>query len=370
MPRGLQQMAWLVLLMYFGTVTEAACVSGTDGVHQAHVRGLTWPTGFCGVYAVDSDTCPDVAVDLATTAVEVASKVACSGRNATASKEILDSSEARACPPPLQTSQDTAHINHMALTEALPGVTERRGGWTRGGVGCARGAHAAAGGGLSRGGGAEGGAAGGLWRLVALLLMLLLLGAAGGRVVARRVMHRPVISFLQRNLRLPHALPGMLLPVVLLSCLIGSTQATVGARVLTGTPSFAVNWLSDTGDILFHFNPRVRLGRQDLIVMNARANGGSWGPEEYLNFGSGQAEATWHITVDTTGFRVLADGNQLHMFLHRLPWSSFSRVESGNVAIQSRYRAQARASEIEKERARASEGGRKRKRERARKAER
>ena len=123
MPHGLQQMAGLVLLMYFGPVTEAACVSGTDGVHQAHVRGLTWPTGFCGVYAVDSDTCPDVAVDLATTAVEVASKVACSGPNAAASKEIPNSSEARARPPPLQTSQDFKALVKGGGLNATRGVT-------------------------------------------------------------------------------------------------------------------------------------------------------------------------------------------------------------------------------------------------------
>jgi len=109
----------LVLLMYFGTVTEAR-VSGTEGV-EAHVRGLTWPTGFCDVYEVDGDTCSDVTVDFATTAVEVASKqVAHSGPNAAAKKEILNSSEARACPLPLQTSEDTAPIiSRMACMEKL-----------------------------------------------------------------------------------------------------------------------------------------------------------------------------------------------------------------------------------------------------------
>ena len=59
----------------------------------------------------------DIFTDFATTAVEVASKVAHSGRNAAAKKEILNSSEASVCPPPLQTSQDAAPLNHMALTE-------------------------------------------------------------------------------------------------------------------------------------------------------------------------------------------------------------------------------------------------------------
>ena len=37
MPRGFQPMAWMVLLMYFGTVAEEARISGTDRV-QAHVQ--------------------------------------------------------------------------------------------------------------------------------------------------------------------------------------------------------------------------------------------------------------------------------------------------------------------------------------------
>jgi len=121
MPRGFQPMAWLVLLMYFGTVAEEARISGTDRV-QAHVQGHTWPTGFCGVYEVDG-TCSHVTVDLATTAVEVASKVACSGPNAAASKEIPNSSEARARPPPLQTSQDFKALVKGGGLNATRGVT-------------------------------------------------------------------------------------------------------------------------------------------------------------------------------------------------------------------------------------------------------
>ena len=116
MPRAFQRLAWLELLMVFGTVTEAGRISGTGRV-QAHAQGHTWPTGFCGVYEIDRDTYSDMIVDFCTTAVEVASKVAYSGPNAAAKKEILNSSEASVCPPPLQTSQDAAPLNHMALTE-------------------------------------------------------------------------------------------------------------------------------------------------------------------------------------------------------------------------------------------------------------
>ena len=41
------------------------------------------------------------------------------------------------------------------------------------------------------------------------------------------VMHRPVSPFRRRNLLLPHALPGLFLPVVLLLCLIESTQTAI-----------------------------------------------------------------------------------------------------------------------------------------------
>ena len=116
MPRAFQRLAWLELLMVFGTVTEAGRISGTGRV-QAHAQGHTWPTGFCGVYEIDRDTYSDMIVDFCTTAVEVASKVAYSGPNTAAKKEILNNSEASVCPPPLQTSQDAAPLNHMALTE-------------------------------------------------------------------------------------------------------------------------------------------------------------------------------------------------------------------------------------------------------------
>ena len=78
-----------------------------------------WPTGFCGVYEVDGgNTNPDVAADFCTTAVAVASKVAHSGPNAAAKTEHLASSEARARPPPLQSSQDAAPVlSHMGFTE-------------------------------------------------------------------------------------------------------------------------------------------------------------------------------------------------------------------------------------------------------------
>jgi hypothetical protein len=83
----------------------------------------------------------------------------------------------------------------------------------------------------------------------------------------------------------------------------------------------AKNWLSDKGDILFHFNPRPdEMPRH--IAMNAYING-SWGTEdrvplEYDN--SSMKNAKWIITVDDRGFRVV-DGTSnklVHVFAHRV----------------------------------------------------
>ena len=118
-------------------------------------------------------------------------------------------------------------------------------------------------------------------------------------------------------------------------------MAPGGARVLTGTPSFVVNWLSFTGDILFHFNPRIA---ENEIVMNTKAHGGCWGKEERIQLDTGRASATWHVAVDETGFSVLVGGKEKHLFRHRLPWVTFSHVQSsstsqgqadgGNVTVQ------------------------------------
>eukprot|EP00802_Teleaulax_amphioxeia_P016981 Tamp_17120.p1 GENE.Tamp_17120~~Tamp_17120.p1 ORF type:complete len:385 (+),score=25.43 Tamp_17120:96-1157(+) len=118
MPRAFQS-TWLVLLialMVSGTVAEAARISGTppelrpDRV-QAHVRGHARPTGFCGVDEVAlGDTDSEATAELPTTAVGVVS--------AAAPKEILKSPSASACPPPLQTPQDTVPAFAINLTEA------------------------------------------------------------------------------------------------------------------------------------------------------------------------------------------------------------------------------------------------------------
>jgi len=81
----------------------------------------------------------------------------------------------------------------------------------------------------------------------------------------------------------------------------------------------AKNWLSDKGDILFHFNPRPD---ERHIAMNSYING-SWGTEdrvplEYDN--SSMKNAKWIITVDDRGFRVV-DGTSnklVHVFAHRV----------------------------------------------------
>ena len=125
MPRAFQRLAWLELLMVFGTVTEAGRISGTGvwavyitGRVQAHARHM-WPTGFFGVYEIDRDT-SDMIVDFCTTAVEVESKVAYSGPNTDAKKEILNNSEASVCPPPIT---DMGLVN---ATNSLKMSTELR----------------------------------------------------------------------------------------------------------------------------------------------------------------------------------------------------------------------------------------------------
>jgi hypothetical protein len=84
------------------------------------------------------------------------------------------------------------------------------------------------------------------------------------------------------------------------------------------------NWLSEKGDILFHFNPRPN---EREIVMNSQINK-SWGAEEKVPLGydsSSMKNAKWIITVDDRGFRVV-DGTSnklVHVFAHRLQvtWS-------------------------------------------------
>ena len=79
------------------------------------------------------------------------------------------------------------------------------------------------------------------------------------------------------------------------------------------------NWLSEKGDILFHFNPRPN---EREIVMNSHINE-SWGTEERVPLeydSSSMKNAKWIITVDDRGFRVV-DGTSnklVHVFAHRV----------------------------------------------------
>jgi len=89
------------------------------------------------------------------------------------------------------------------------------------------------------------------------------------------------------------------------------------------------NWLSDKGDILFHFNPRPN---ERQIVMNSHINK-SWGTEERVPLeydSSSMKNAKWIITVDDGGFRVV-DGTSnklVHVFAHRVQvtWSFLEEV--------------------------------------------
>jgi len=117
--------------------------------------------------------------------------------------------------------------------------------------------------------------------------------------------------------------------------LLSAKSPTESEWVVTGTPPFAANWVSASGDILFHFNPRSSDGE---IVMNTMDKG-TWGPEERVPLAHA-GEATWIVKVDEEGFHVfsfhmLGDQRELHMYVHRLPWASFSRVEtSGDVDVR------------------------------------
>ena len=117
---------------------------------------------------------------------------------------------------------------------------------------------------------------------------------------------------------------GRLLCLVLLSASgqVRSLENANGEWVVIGTPEFSVNWLSDEGDRLFHFNMRP-----SLLVMNSKAAGGNWGQEATISHSLDKA--TWIIKVDQDGFQVRSAVQEPYLFEHRLPWSSFSYVAPG-----------------------------------------
>ena len=80
-----------------------------------------------------------------------------------------------------------------------------------------------------------------------------------------------------------------------------SSQATLtNTWVLSGIAPFAVHWVSQTGDILFVFNPRPA---ENAIVMNSKVDG-AWGTEERVSYRSFANTNTWTVMVDSAGFHV------------------------------------------------------------------
>jgi hypothetical protein len=99
----------------------------------------------------------------------------------------------------------------------------------------------------------------------------------------------------------------------------------------TGTPWFAVNWKSVKGDILFRFTLRAE---DKLIVMNSLTSQGQWYVENRIPYDTGTSQQTWTVTVDDIGFHVLLGGQEVCVYEHRLPWSSFGKVHAeGTVSV-------------------------------------
>jgi hypothetical protein len=62
--------------------------------------------------------------------------------------------------------------------------------------------------------------------------------------------------------------------------------------------------------------------------MNAQLRGG-WGREERIPYPTGRGPYIAKIVVTGDGFHVYEDGKLRHVFAHRDPWASFSRVDVG-----------------------------------------
>jgi hypothetical protein len=70
--------------------------------------------------------------------------------------------------------------------------------------------------------------------------------------------------------------------------------------------------------------------------MNAQLRGG-WGREERIPLSAGRGPYIATIEVTEAGFHVYEDGTLRHVFAHRDPWASFSRVEVGRECPQWPY---------------------------------
>jgi hypothetical protein len=99
----------------------------------------------------------------------------------------------------------------------------------------------------------------------------------------------------------------------------------------TGSPWDGVNWKSAKGDILFRFTSRAA---DKLMVMNSLTSQGQWYVENRIPYDTGTSQQTWTVTVDDIGFHVLLGGQEMFVYEHRLPWSSFDKVHTeGTVSV-------------------------------------
>jgi hypothetical protein len=120
----------------------------------------------------------------------------------------------------------------------------------------------------------------------------------------------------------------------------GTARAsTVDSWQITGTgtnPWFAVNWKSAKGNILFRFTT-VRNDKQIVITSySAKNEDGTdkWHGENRIPYDTGFGKQRWNVTVDDIGLHVLVGGQEVFVYEHRLPWSSFDTVHTeGSVNV-------------------------------------
>jgi len=104
---------------------------------------------------------------------------------------------------------------------------------------------------------------------------------------------------------------------------------TVATWRITGHPWFVVDWKSAEGNILFRFNPN---SADQQIIMNSylvqnEDGKDKWHTENRVSY-TGTSEQTWTVTVDEIGFHVLSGAQEVFVYAHRLPWSSFEKIET------------------------------------------
>jgi len=88
----------------------------------------------------------------------------------------------------------------------------------------------------------------------------------------------------------------------------------------------SVNWMSSSGDILFHFNTRPGWRR---IYFDTRING-VWVGDQTLPLVGDLSVLQWTVMVDDAGFHVIDRGSEVLVRPHRAPWSSFTACQYTN----------------------------------------